>query len=377
MNRPVLASLCCSILFSGLFSLRLAAAEVKPLAIGAATPDFNLPGVDGKQHALADYANAKVLVIVFTCNHCPTAQAYEGRIKQLGADYADKGVALVAINPNDPRAIRLDELGYTDVSDSFEDMKLRAKDHAFNFPYLYDGDTQKTAHAFGVLATPHVFIFDAQRKLRYVGRIDNSDVKQVKTHEAADAIDALLAGKPVAVEKTKISGCSTKWSDKRVDVKKFMAACDAEPVTLDVVDAAGVKAIAANDDPAKKLRLVNIWATYCGPCLAEMPELVEINRMYRHRPFEMITISMDDADHKDAALKMLQERHVAMKNLIYTSDDHDALVNALDKDWEGPAPFTALIAPGGKIIYHHTGQIDPLELKRAIVEYLGRTYASR
>jgi len=333
MNRLFLVSVCITALFGGMFAQAARGGEIKPLAIGAAAPDFNLPGIDAKQHALADYANAKVLVIVFTCNHCPTAQAYEGRIKQLATRYADKGVALVAINPNDPLAIRLDELGYTDVSDSFDDMKLRARDHAFNFPYLYDGDTQKTAHAFGVLATPHVFIFDAQRKLRYVGRIDNSDVKQVKTHEAADAIDALLAGKPVAVEKTKISGCSTKWSDKREDVKKFMAACDAEPVTLDVVDAVGVKAIAANDDPAKKLRLVNVWATYCGPCLAEMPELVEINRMYRHRPFEMITISMDDADHKNAALKMLQERHVAMKNLIYTSDDHDALDNALDKDW--------------------------------------------
>ena len=370
---------CCLIatLLGSVFSASSAAVEIKPLAIGSAAPDFDLPGVDGKQHQLADYAAAKVLVVVFTSNHCPTAQAYEGRIKKLAADYRDKGVALVAINPNDPLAIRLDELGYTDVSDSFDDMKLRAKDHGFEFPYLYDGDTQKIAHAFGVLATPHVFIFDAERKLRYIGRIDNSDVKEVKTHEAADAIDALLAGKPVAVEKTKIFGCSTKWSDKREDVKKFMAACDAEPVTLDPVDITGVKALVANTDADKKLRLINVWATYCGPCIVELPELVEINRMYRHRPFEMVTISEDDDEHKDAALKMLKERHVAMKNLIYSAGDHDALVNAIDKDWDGPEPFTALVAPGGKIIYHHTGPIDPLELKRAIVEYLGRTYASR
>src|SRR5439155_10116491 len=138
--------------------------------IGSAAPDFDLPGVDGKNHALKDFADAKVLVVVFTCNHCPTAQAYEARIKQLWADYHDKGVALVAINPNDPQAVRLDELGYSDLGDSFEDMKIRAKVKKFTFPYLNDGDTQQTARAYGVLATPHVFMFDPERKLRYVGR---------------------------------------------------------------------------------------------------------------------------------------------------------------------------------------------------------------
>src|SRR4051812_48730303 len=104
-----------------------AAAEVKTLPIGSLAPDFNLPGVDGKNHTLNEFAAAKVLVIVFTCNHCPTAQAYEARLKQLHADFKDKGVALIAINPNDPQALRLDELGYTDLTDSLEDMKIRAR----------------------------------------------------------------------------------------------------------------------------------------------------------------------------------------------------------------------------------------------------------
>lgn len=135
------------------------------LAIGDAAPDFDLPGVDGKQYSLKSFAGAKLLLVVFTCNHCPTAQAYEQRIASLHADYQGKGVALVAISPNDPRAVRLDELGYTDVGDSFEDMKLRAKEQRFEFPYLYDGDTQQTALAYGVLATPHALLFDENRKL--------------------------------------------------------------------------------------------------------------------------------------------------------------------------------------------------------------------
>src|SRR5262245_5327085 len=109
------------------------------LAIGAGAPDFKLPGVDGRDYSLKDFANAKILVVIFTCNHCPTAQAYEDRIIKLAKDYKDKGVAVVAISPNDRRAVRLDELGYTDLSDSFEEMKIRAKDRKYGFPYLYDG----------------------------------------------------------------------------------------------------------------------------------------------------------------------------------------------------------------------------------------------
>ena len=172
---------------------------METLDIGADAPDFELPGADDKNHRLADFADAKVLVVVFTCNHCPTAQAYEDRIVQLHADYKDRGVAVVAISPNDPKAVRLDELGYTDVSDSLDDMKIRAKDKGFKFPYLYDGESQKTSAAYGVLATPHVFIFDAERKLRYVGRIDDSDIRAVRSHDTRNAIEALLAGKPVPV----------------------------------------------------------------------------------------------------------------------------------------------------------------------------------
>ena len=170
------------------------AADPKPLEIGKPAPKFELPGVDGKTYRLDDFRDAKLLVVVFTCNHCPTAQAYDDRIIQLDRDFKNRGVALVAISPNDPRALRLDELGYTEFSDSFDEMKIRAKDRDYKFPYLYDGETQKISQEFGVLATPHVFIFDRDRKLRYQGRIDNSDIHEVTSHEARDAIEALLAG---------------------------------------------------------------------------------------------------------------------------------------------------------------------------------------
>jgi thiol-disulfide isomerase/thioredoxin len=362
------------VLLSLIFAVAARAADQPPmLPIGAAAPDFKLPGVDGKTYTLANFADAKILVILFTCNHCPTAQAYEDRIIKMYDDYHDKGVALIAINPNDATGIRLDELGYTEFSDSFPEMKQRAKDRNFKFPYLDDGQTQSTARAYGVVATPHVYIFDQARKLRYVGRIDDSDVKTVKSQDARNAIDALLAGKPVPVEKTKVFGCSTKWATKNEDVKKSLAKWDAEPVTLNTITLDGVKKLVANDDAAKKLRLVNIWATWCGPCVIELPELVEMNRMYRKRPFEMITISMDEPEKKDRALEKLKELKVATTNYLITGD-RDKFMETLDPKWEGPLPHTLLIAPGGKVIYRHTGEIDPLELKKAIVGYLGRTY---
>ena len=206
---------------------------LKPLPIGSAAPDFHLPGVDGKTYSLSDFSPAKVLVVIFTCNHCPTAQAYEGRIARLQADYHDKGVAVVAISPNNAAAVRLDELGYTDLGDSFEDMKVRAKDHNYTYPYLYDGETQATAKAYGVLATPHVYVFDAERKLRYVGRFDDGEVKAVKSHDAKNAVEALLAGKPVPVATTRVFGCSTKWAEKQADARKSLAKWDAEPVALE------------------------------------------------------------------------------------------------------------------------------------------------
>jgi peroxiredoxin len=346
--------------------------ELKTLAIGSPAPEFRLPGVDGKTYSLSDFAQAKVLFIVFTCNHCPTAQAYEGRIARLQADYKDKGLAVVAISPNDPAAVRLDELGFTDLGDSFDDMKIRAKDHDFAYPYLYDGETQETAKAYGVLATPHVFIFDGERKLRYVGRFDDSEVKAVKSHDAKNAVEALLAGKPVPVETTRVFGCSTKWAEKQADAKKSLAKWDAEPVAIEPIDLNGVAKLARNG--TDKLLVVNLWATWCGPCVAELPELVTMNRMYRGRKFQLVTISLDDLPKRDDALKVLKENHVSATNFILASDDRDKFAEALDQEWPGPVPYTVVIVPGGKIVYRKSGPIDPLLLKRAIVTNLGRTY---
>jgi thiol-disulfide isomerase/thioredoxin len=347
-----------------------AAEEPKTLEIGAAAPDFRLKGVDDKMHSLTDFAAAKILVIVFTANHCPTAQAYEERLKKIAADYKDKGVAVVAIGSNDPKALRLDEMGYTDLGDTLADMKIRARDAHFNFPYLYDGDTQEVAKAYGARATPHVFVFTQDRKLRYQGRIDNTEnEKSVKTSDLRNALDALLAGRPVPVEKTNPFGCSMKWSDKRGSVEEAMRKLAAEPVAVEPVTPEALKELLANK--SDNLRLVNFWATFCGPCVTEMPELVTMNRMYRNRPFEFVTVSLDDPNTKTEVLQFLKKQQASNKNYHFTSDDRDVIGGILGEKWGGAIPYTLLIRPGGEVIYRREGAIEPLTVKREIVKNLG------
>lgn len=346
----------------------LTAAEPNPptLSLGVAAPDFSLPGVDGRAYSLKDFASAKILVIIFTCNHCPTAQYYEERIKQLVTDYQPKGVAVVAISPNDPQSVRLDELGWSDLSDTFAEMKLRARERQFNFPYLYDGETETASRAYGPVATPHVFIFDAARALRYQGGFDDSERElAVKKRYVRDALEALLAGQEPPVAKTKVVGCSVKWAGKADAVKAYLEKLAAEPVTVERANVQTLQALRKNT--SGKFRLVNFWATWCAPCVAEFSELVTINRMYRHRDFELVTVSLNRPDEEKQVLAFLKKQQASHKNLLFASDEREPLINAFDPDWPGPVPFTVLISPEGKILYRELGSIDPLALKRAVV----------
>ena len=346
------------------------------LAIGSAAPDFHLPGVDGKTYTLQSFAKAKILVIAFICNHCPTSQAYEGRLIQLTRDYKEKGVQVIGINPNNPASLRLDELGYSDVGDSYEEMKVRAKDAGFNFPYLYDGATETASKQYGPVSTPHVFIFDEKRILRYNGRIDDTEDPKKTPHsqDARNAIEALLGNREVPVAVTKVFGCSIKWIEKNDWIQKAAITWAKEPVTLVPIDAEGVAALVKNN--SNKLRLINVWATWCVPCVQEFPELVTINHMYRDRGFELVTISMDDSTARTRALQFLQDKQSSSPNFLFTGDNKYRIMDALDPKWQGALPYSMLVEPGGKVVYARQGLIDPEALKKIIFDdpLMGRIY---
>jgi thiol-disulfide isomerase/thioredoxin len=343
--------------------------EHPTLALGSAAPDFCLPGVDGQTHCLKEYAVSKVLVIAFICNHCPTSQLYETRIKQIAEDYKDKGVAVVAIEPNNPDAVLLNEMGYTDVGDSFEDMKTRAEYRHFNFPYLYDGETQKISTAYGPTTTPHIFIFDSDRKLRYEGRVDNNMREPLVTrHDAREALDALLAGKPVALAKTPSVGCSTKWLYKEAGRREEMETIAKKPVVLKPVSVADLKVLRKNS--TGKLLLVDFWATWCGPCRAELPQFETMYRMYGRRAFDLVTVSINYPDEQAGVLKVLTEEHATSTNQILGSTDIYPQLAAFDPDWSAAVPYTLLIRPDGEVVYKRQGTVDPLQLRRLIIANL-------
>ncbi len=349
--------------------------EVKTLEIGQVAPGFRLPDVNGKFVSLNDFNKTDLLVIIFHCNHCPTAQAYEDRMIQFTNDYKNKSVAVVAIMPNSAMGLLPEECGYTDMNDSYAEMKIRSDYKHYNFPYLYDGDDQAVAIAYGPVATPHAFVFNKERKLSYSGRLDALEKPgSANAEDIRAAVDALLAGKPVENPVNKVFGCSTKWAWKSEYGKVVEEKWNAKPSTLSKLTDNGIKELMKNS--SNKLRLVNVWATWCGPCIIEYPEIVALQRWYGARNFEFVSLSADNPEHQDRALAFLEKTHSPVQNFIYDGMDKYKLIEAVDPKWNGALPYTLLIEPGGKIVYSYQGSVDLLELKRAIVEHplMGRYY---
>ncbi|WP_273444113.1 redoxin domain-containing protein [Neolewinella agarilytica] len=348
--------------------------EVPTLPLGAQAPDFKLMGTDGEFHALADYQE-DILVLVFTANHCPTAQAYEQRLKDFASDYRGKSVRVVAISPNSPLGLLYNELGYSDLNDDYTDMIIRHRDAGFNFDYLYDGDDHAASLQYGPVATPHTFVLDKARKLRYVGRMDKIERPgQANAEDLRAAVDDMLAGREVAQPETKTFGCSTKWAWKTEYKEQVAQEWAARPVSLRPIDVQGVKELVAN--PGEKLRLINLWATWCGPCVQEYPEFMVLQQMYEGRDFEFISLTTDKPAQADKALKFLQKVHSPVQNYQFSGEDVYELIEAIDPDWNGAIPYTLLVAPGGEVVWRHQAEVDFLELKRAIVDHemIGRYF---
>ena len=382
LMKNFIAIFCATVFFCG---FTFARPNPQVLEIGSPLPPFELLGIDGKTYTPDDFADADVLAILFTCNHCPASVAASKRIEAIHQDFKDRGVALIGVNPNHPGSLRPAELGFSPYNDSFEEMAPFAADMGWTFPYLYDGETQKFARACGTQATPHVFVFDAERKLRYTGRMDDAGRSRgtVAKSYIRNAIEALLAGREVADPVTRAMGCSTKWHHLRESVAANQQRWEALPVTLDDLDAD--LAARLRNNKSGNVRIINFWATICGPCIIEFPELVETYRRFQNRNVDFISISVDHPDRRAAALKFLESQHASIasrtkssleregrtsNNYIWTGGNPDVLAEAVDAEWSGALPHTVIIAPGGEISWRFTGKVDPFELRRQLLRTL-------
>ena len=362
------------------------------LQAGDPAPDFALPGADGKTYSLASFKHADVLAVLFLANHCPTSQMCEDRVIALVEKYRKQSFALVAISPNDPAAVMPHQLDRSDVGDSLAEMTLRARRKKYNFPYLYDGRTQATTLAFGPSVTPHLFVFDKARKLRYDGRWNLMLFNERSPSFAAGAIDTLLAGKTPRKASYSAYGSPIRWGYLRQQADQATARWNRKPVALTDLGAPAIKTLIANDTPL--LRVMCFWSLDDAQTAAQFPRLIALRRIYEYRPFELITVNLDPPPRRNDVLAFLKTHHAAApKPSQYRRPNAPPVPPNVFKTGDGalfgssrdtspastragktppaptaPCPRTLVIMPGGEVLHTQTHAPDVRTLRKQITK---------
>ncbi len=285
------------------------------ISVGDACPNFtNLPATDDKRYSLADFKDKELLLVVITCNHCPVAADYEDRTIAFAKKYAEKvGVVAISISKED--------------DDSLAEMKKRAKDKGFPYPYLRD-ESQKIGRALGAYVTPQFFLLNKERKVVYMGLMDDEqNPKKVKERYLTDAVDALLKGGKPAKAETQPFGCTIEYAKVGL---KAVAFADVE---------AAVKALQG------KVVVIDFWATWCLPCKKEFPGLVELHRKYAADGVACMSVSIDDAEDQEAALKFLKSKGATFANFLVAEEN-----SQWKKKWAiGGVPVVFVYGRDGKL----------------------------
>ncbi len=345
----------------------IAPTTVRSLDIGEQAPDFRLIGTDERFHSLDDYHSAEALVVVFTSNVCPYAQAYQERLKVFADDYQDKGVQVVAISTNSPLSMTEEDRAYSPVHDTYESMRVWAEGMELNYDYLYDGDDHEVALKFGPEALPHAFVFDSDQKLRYKGSLDFNPKPTLANLEYIRlAVDAVLRGGTIIRNERLPIGCDVQWSWLQDHKVKADSIWDERTVNLQDLSLDSLKTLLVNF--SNQARMINFWATWCGPCKKEFPDLMDLQRSYGKRPFELITISLDELDQREHALKFLQQIHAPTPNFILT-DGKEELQEEIFPWWDGTLPFSIIIEPKGELYKVYQGPINSQTVRKDIIDH--------
>lgn len=325
------------------------------LNIGDPAPDFEkLEGVDGKTRSLKDFADADALVLVFTCNHCPVAQAYEQRMNEFLKSVVGQKVRLVAINCS------------LEPADSLEKMKEHAAERKLQYPYLSD-PSQDVGRAYGATVTPHVFVLDRNRKIAYMGAFDDNFVEdRVEEHYVSDAVKAVLAGKTPEVTESRQKGCSIEYQFKpkaKPPASSSSVSAESNKSTVEL------KPLVPNQFDAEIMRhrgkviIVDFWATWCLPCRAGFKHTVAWHARFADQGLAVLSVSLDDSDEQGRAqaLKFLKTQDARFPNFISSIGSEDAAFEAFDIEGGG-LPHYKLFDREGRLIQTFGVDLDhPLD----------------
>jgi peroxiredoxin len=332
------------------FSLSLFAQPTK-LTVGQPAPDFALKDTTGKAHSLKAY-RGQTVVIGFVGTKCPIANAYITRMNSIAAEYKAKNVVFLGINSN--------------VNEPLKLVKAHAAKSKYVFSILKD-DGNVVADAYGASVTPEMYIIDGTGVLRYHGRVDNaSDERRVERHDLRVALDEMLAGKPISKPDLKAFGCVIKRagvSETTKLQKPVQTPATASPIALlKPADFHKLKT-----DSQGKVLLINFWATWCAPCIAEFPEFVMIDKNYRSKGVRMVAISTDEkSDIESAVIPFLKKQKAEFESFVSDADDPQELIDVVDKNWSGALPATFVFDKQGKLIFTKYGIIDREELLKTL-----------
>jgi len=342
-----------------------------PEALGSSEklPDFSLPGIDGKFYTNADFGRSETLAVVFLSNHCRISQLFQDQLLKIRERFSPKQMGIVAISPNFEEAILPDELAYSDLGDSLEEMKKRAYRKKYSFPYLYDGKEQHLTKKLGVKITPTVFLYDRKRNLVYEGKIGNHETpNRMETSDLFQNIVENLSGAAGKIKRTKVFGTSIKFQDDLPIAEKVRARNARETVKLTQADERKLSFYLTHK--TYKPKLFYVWQAEDKECRDNLVKISSVYKIFRKRGLRVFTVCISNMDNFEKALDHLKQSQMSSINFMVSGHEIGPLIKVAPKELQQITPFFRLIGSDGKMLIGGRGEISSDRLRIEIIKAL-------
>jgi len=331
-------------------------------------PPFSLRATNGEVYTESDFDDKKVLGIVFLSNHCKVSQLFQNHLIALTRKYS-KDMVIIAVSPNYEQSILPDELAYSDLGDSFEDMVKRANRMKYNFPYLHDGDDQNLTKEIGAKITPTIYLYNQDRELFYSGRIGNIDSPDnMETSEVNQAISSLLIGKKTSFKRTKVFGTAIKTKNHLFVAEQVRQRYADEKVRLSEADARKLNFYLTHN--TRKPKLFYVWQTSDGKPRDNLIKLSFLYKIFRKRGFKLITVCIAKKDEEDKIVEFLENSQLSSTNFIVYGHHISPLASIIPDDVEKVTPYFRLLSSRGEKLIGSHGEISTDSLRYEIVKAL-------